>query len=101
MENHVHIHDKQGHTHSHAQQKTVLNRLARATGHLNSIRTMVEEERDCAQVLAQLAAVRSAINGICEVILKDHLEHCIVDAVSNGNTKPLDELNHAIELLMK
>ena len=101
MDTHKHSHGPHGHSHSHTQQKTVLNRLARATGHLNSIRTMVEEERDCAQVLAQLAAVRSAINGICEVILKDHLEHCIIDAVSSGDTKTLDELKHAIELLMK
>jgi DNA-binding FrmR family transcriptional regulator len=62
---------------------------------------MVEQGRDCSEVLIQLAAVRSAINGICEVILKDHLEHCIVDAVKTGDIETLDELKRAIELLMK
>jgi DNA-binding FrmR family transcriptional regulator len=62
---------------------------------------MVEDGRDCAEVLIQLAAVRSAINGTCEVILKDHLEHCIVDAVESGDTKTLEELNRAVELLLK
>jgi DNA-binding FrmR family transcriptional regulator len=52
-------------------------------------------------VLIQLAAVRSAINKTCELILKDHLEHCVVEAVSAGDGKSLEELNRAIELLMK
>jgi len=89
------------HTHPHKQTKAVLDRLARATGHLQSIRTMIEQGRDCPQVLIQLAAVRSAINKTCEVILKDHLEHCIVDAVNTGDMQALDELKNAVELLMK
>ena len=96
MGEHEHIHS---HTHTHT--KAVLNRLSRATGHLQSVRGMVEQGRDCAEVLIQLAAVRSAINGVCEIILKDHLEHCIVDAISTGDVGALDELKHAVELLMK
>ena len=44
--------------------KSMVNRLARATGHLKSIRGMVEEGRDCSEVLIQLAAVRSAVNAV-------------------------------------
>ena len=91
----------QTHEHAHAQTKAVLNRLSRAIGHLTSVRGMVEQGRDCPEVLIQLAAVRSAINGICEVILKDHLENCIVDAVNTGDMGALDELKRAVELLMK
>jgi DNA-binding FrmR family transcriptional regulator len=87
--------------HSHTHTKAVLNRLSRASGHLNSVRGMVEEGRDCAEILIQLAAVRSAINATCEVILKDHLDHCVVDAVKTGDTRALDELMRAVELLMK
>ena len=89
------------HTHTHTHTKAVLNRLSRAIGHLTAVRGMVENGRDCAEVLIQLAAVRSAINGICEVILKDHLEHCIVDAINTNDMKALDELKRAVELLMK
>ena len=89
------------HTHTHTNTKAVLNRLSRAIGHLTSVRGMVEEGRDCSEVLIQLAAVRSAINGTCEVILKDHLEHCIVDAVNTGDMNALEELKRAVELLMK
>ena len=89
------------HSHTHMNTKAVLNRLSRAIGHLTSVRGMVEQGRDCSEVLIQLAAVRSAINRTCEVILKDHLEHCIVDAVNTGDMEALEELKRAVELLMK
>lgn len=87
--------------HKHAHTKAVLNRLSRAIGHLGAVRNMVEQGRDCSEVLIQLAAVRSAINKTCEVILKDHLEHCIVDARNTGDLEALKELNRAVEMLMK
>ena len=89
------------HSHTHTHTKAVLNRLARAIGHLGAVHTMVEQGRDCAEVLIQLAAVRAAINKTCEVILKDHLEHCIVDAIDTGDTMALEELKRAVELLLK
>ena len=96
------LHSKvSGHSHTHTNTKSVLNRLSRAIGHLNAVRGMVEQGRDCSEVLIQLAAVRSAITKTCEVILKDHLEHCIVDAISTGDKEALDELKRAVELLMK
>ena len=89
------------HTHSHTHTKAVVNRLARAIGHLERVKAMVEEGRDCSEVLIQLAAVRSAINSTGKVILKDHLEHCIVDAVENHDLDTIEELNRAIEQFVK
>lgn len=96
--NHEHTH---GHTHSHAHTKAVLNRLSRAIGHLESIRRMVEDGRDCSEVLIQLSAVKSAINNTGKVILQDHIEHCIVDAIESGDNQALEELNKAIDRFMK
>lgn len=62
---------------------------------------MVEDGEDCSDVLIQLAAVKSALNNTGKVILKDHLDHCIVHAVEEGNTEMLDELNNAIDKFMK
>ncbi len=90
-----------GHTHTHTNTRAVINRLSRAIGHLTAVRAMVEEGRDCAEVLVQIAAVRSALNGVCKVILKDHMDHCIVDAVESGDTEAIEALNRAIELLLK
>ena len=89
------------HTHSHEHTKAVLNRLSRAIGHLESIRRMVEEGRDCSEVLIQLSAVKSAINNTGKVILQDHIQHCIVDAVKDGDMEALEELNKAIDRFMK
>ena len=80
--------------------KSMVNRLARATGHLKSIRGMVEEGRDCSEVLIQLAAVRSALNNTAKVILKDHLEHCIADAAGDENSDELEALYDAIDKFM-
>lgn len=93
---HEHGHEH-GHVHSHASKKAVLNRLARAIGHLESVKRMVEDDRDCSEVLIQLAAVQSAINNTGKVILHDHIEHCIVDAVKVGDTKAIEDLKKAID----
>lgn len=96
-----HTHDGHTHTHTHANTKAVLNRLSRAIGHLESIRRMVEEGRDCSEVLVQLSAVRSALNSTGKVILKDHIEHCLVDAVECGDMESVKELTDAIDRFMK
>lgn len=97
-EHHEHDHEH-GHHHSHTQTKAVMNRLSRAIGHLESVKRMVENGRDCTEVLVQLAAVRSALNSTAKVILKDHLEHCISDA-NAGEADQLQALNAAIDKFM-
>ena len=89
------------HTHSHEHTRAVSNRLARAIGHLEAVRGMVEEGRDCSEVLIQLAAVRSALASTGRLILKDHLEHCIVDAIEHHDQSAMEELERAIDKLLK
>ena len=96
MENRSHIHH-----HSDLHKKEVSNRLARAIGHLQKVKQMVEDDEDCSDVLIQLAAVKSAINNTGKVILKDHMEHCIVHSVEDGDLQAIDELNAAIDKFMK
>lgn len=92
---------QQSHNHDHKHTKDVSNRLARAIGHLQKVKQMFDDGEDCAEVLIQLAAVRSAINNAGKLVLKDHLEHCIVHAVENGDQKMIDELNAAIDKFIK
>ena len=98
---HGHSHGPHGHTHSHEHTRAVLNRLSRAIGHLQSVRRMVEEGRDCAEVLIQIAAVRSAIDNTGKIILQDHLKHCIIDAAREGDQQTIDDLCQAIDKYMK
>lgn len=97
----THTHGEHGHTHSHAHTKAVVNRLSRAIGHLESIKRMVESGRDCSEVLIQLSAVKSAINNTGKIILQDHIEHCIVDAVEHGDKEAIRELEKAIDRFIK
>ena len=98
----THTHgDGHGHTHSHTQTKAVINRLSRAIGHLNSVKRMVETGRDCTEVLIQLAAVQSALSSTAKVILKDHIEHCLLDAVEQKDMQAIEELNTVIERYMR
>ncbi|MBO5031393.1 MAG: metal-sensing transcriptional repressor [Lachnospiraceae bacterium] len=85
------------HTHTHTETKAVLNRMSKIIGHMESIKTMVENGRDCSEVLIQLAAVKSAIGGVSRVILKDHIDHCIIDAVKENDTESIEELKKAID----
>lgn len=87
--------------HHHEDTKAIVNRLSRAIGHLESVKRMVEEDRDCSEVLIQLAAVKSAINNTGKLILKDHINHCVVHAVESNDTKVLEDLNEAIDKFMK
>ena len=89
------------HTHSHEHTKAVLNRLSRAIGHLESIKKMVENGRDCSEVLIQLSAVKAAINNTGKVIFQDHIQHCLVDAIESGDRKEIEELNKAIDRFIK
>lgn len=86
---------------SHTETKKIIHRLSRAIGHLESIRTMVEEERDCSEVLIQIAAVKSAVNSIGKLILQDHIEHCVMDAVTTGDSQVLQDLSKTIDQFIK
>ncbi len=88
-----------GSTHKHRKQ--VVDRLSRIEGHIRGIKKMVEEDRDCPDLLHQLAAVKAALNKTGELILEDHIESCMVDAVEQGSTeKYVSELKEAISKLI-
>ena len=86
--------------HNHEHTKAVLNRMSRVIGHLNAVKKMIEEGRDCSDVLIQLSAVRAQITNVSKVILKDHIDHCIVDAVRKNDEEAVAHLKDAIEKLI-
>jgi DNA-binding FrmR family transcriptional regulator len=65
------------HEHTHKNTRLIVNRLSRIEGHIRSIKTMVEEGRDCTDILTQIAAVRSAVSKVGKVVFEDHLESCL------------------------
>ncbi len=96
MKNHSH-----SHTHDPEEIRKIVNRLSRAIGHLNHVKEMVERNEDCSDVLVQLAAVKAELNNTGKVILKEHLEHCIVEAAEEGDMDAIEKMNDAIDKFMK
>lgn len=89
------------HEHPHRETQQVLNRISRAAGHLNAIGRMISEGRDCSDVLIQLAAVRSAINNVGKIIISDHMEHCVAQALEQGDRSALERFSAALETFLK
>lgn len=88
--------------HGHTRQKQVMNRLARIEGHVRAVKEMVAEGRDCPDVLLQIAAIRKAIDNTAKVVLQDHLEHCLVHAVSEGQeAEVLRKLQEALDRYLR
>lgn len=86
--------------HTHEHTKAVLNRMSRAIGHMNAVKKMIEDGRDCSDVLIQLSAIKSEITGVSKVILKDHIDHCIVDAVKDNDEDAIENLKGAIDKML-
>ena len=62
-----------------------LKRLNRIEGQVRGLRRMVEDDRYCIDVVTQIAAVRAALRRAEEEILRDHVAHCVEDAIESGN----------------
>ena len=86
-----------GHYHDPEEKKRKINRLARIIGHLEHVKRMIENDEDCSQVLMQLSASRSALNGLGKEIIREHLGHCIVHAIEDGDMAAVEEFQKAIQ----
>ncbi|MBY0009675.1 metal-sensing transcriptional repressor [Paenibacillus typhae] len=82
----------------HKYRKQIVNRLARIEGHVRAVKVMTAEDRDCSEVLLQIAAIQKALDKAAKLLLKDHLENCVVKAVHHGNQEQvLEDLNKALD----
>ena len=85
------------HFHSEEEKKKQLNRISRAIGHLQHVKLMIEKDEDCADVLIQLSAVNSALKGLGKEIINEHMTHCIIHAIENGDMEEIEEFQKAIK----
>lgn len=77
--NHSYVHDPK-------EKRRQINRLSRVIGHLEYVKKMIENDEDCAAVLMQISATKSALNGLGKEIINEHISHCITHAVEEGDT---------------
>lgn len=88
--NHSHVHDPK-------EKRRQINRLSRVIGHLEYVKKLIENDEDCAAVLMQISATRSALNGLGKEIINEHISHCIAHAVEEGDTDAIEEFKKAIQ----
>jgi CsoR family transcriptional regulator, copper-sensing transcriptional repressor len=71
--------------HDHARHTGQLDRLRRIEGQVGGLVRMVEEERYCVDILTQVRAARAALRRVEESILREHVEHCVAQAIRSGS----------------
>lgn len=80
--------------------KKIVNRLKRSDGQLHGVLNMMEEGKDCADIVTQLSAVRSSIDRAISLIVAENLVECVQENIKDGSTGE-ESIQQAIQLLMK
>lgn len=90
--------------HKHREEteyKDLITRLNRIEGQVRGIKGMVEKEAYCIDILTQVSAIQSALNGFNKVLLGNHIKTCVVNDIRDGNDEVVDELVKTLVKLMK
>ncbi|MBR3004451.1 MAG: metal-sensitive transcriptional regulator [Lachnospiraceae bacterium] len=94
MEN---INEMHAHVHDPEEKKKQVNRISRIIGHMEHVKKMIEADEDCADVLVQLTAVKSALSSLGKEIIKEHTVHCVAHAIEDGDTARIQEFVEAMQ----
>lgn len=81
--------------------RALTQRLNRIEGQVRGIRSMVEKDAYCTDILTQVSAVQSALNAFSRELLSNHIHTCVVSDIQNGHTEVVDDLLVTIQKLMK
>ena len=95
---HQHQHSIHNHVHSEESLRKIVNRLSRIEGHIRGIKSMVQQNSPCPDVLLQIAAVRGALDRVARIVLDEHLTECIGRAAQEGDIEvELEQLKAALD----
>lgn len=72
-------------------EHNILHRLKIARGHLDKVIEMVDKGEYCIDVIHQSHAVQASLKGIDQVVLKNHMETCVADAIKKGKSNEVTE----------
>jgi DNA-binding FrmR family transcriptional regulator len=92
------------HQHTHGPNKDLIIRMSKVIGHANSVKVMIENNRDCSEILIQIAAVRSALNKVGKLLLDDHISHCVLEVIEKDSSEKdeiLNDLKDAIDKFVR
>lgn len=80
--------------------KTIDNRLATIEGHIKAVRKMVDENKRCVDVITQLMAIERSVKKAGVMVLQNHLNTCIKEAVEQGKFEEVNEFNKILEMYL-
>ena len=86
---------------SESERKALMNRLSRIEGQVRGIRSMVENDAYCTDVLTQVSAVQAALNAFNRELLAEHIRSCVAEDIRSGKDETIDELVLTLQKLMK
>lgn len=88
--------DLQHPQHGYLEHKEAhLRRLRRIEGQVRGLERMVDEEKYCIDILTQISALKSALDGVAMGLLDDHMQHCVLDAARSGGPEGEEKLKEA------
>lgn len=82
-------------------KKNLVTRLNRIEGQIRGIKGMIEKDTYCDDVITQISATQSALNGVAKLLLEGHMKNCVVERIQDGDEEILDEFLITIQKLMK
>ena len=98
---HAHAGDVRSSHHSEEMKNKLVTRLNRIEGQIRGVKGMIEKDTYCDDVLNQIAAIQSALNGVGKLLLEGHMKSCLIERIQAGETEVVDELLVTIHKLMK
>ena len=83
------------------EYKSLINRLNRIEGQVRGVKSMVEKDAYCTDILVQVAAVNASLNSFSKELLASHIRSCVVNDIRDGKEETIDELVATIQKLMR
>jgi CsoR family transcriptional regulator, copper-sensing transcriptional repressor len=87
--------------HSDQMKSSLISRLNRIEGQIRGVKGLIDKDTYCDDVLNQIAAIQSALNGVGKLLLEGHMRSCVIERIQSGETEVIDELLITVNKLMK
>lgn len=87
--------------HTDKMKSNLISRLNRIEGQIRGVKGLIEKDTYCDDVLNQISAIQSALNGVGKLLLEGHMKSCVMERIQAGDQEVIDELLITVKKLMK
>lgn len=77
---------------SEDKKEYYIKRLNKVSGQVEGLKNMISDDRYCSDILMQIKAINNSLKSLGNIILNEHLHHCVVDKIQNGDLSVIDEI---------